>query len=96
VSLPLGPHWQCTAEVDGKMVKTVNPWLTPREAELHRKQISTDCSLRSLLAELREVAEATMAFIFGGEVRIYLRPWRPPERGLQLRFRRSGRRPIRS
>jgi hypothetical protein len=48
-----GPYWHFTAKVDGK---TVNRRLNARQAELYNQWIANDREVRSLLAQMREVA----------------------------------------
>lgn len=50
---PHGPYWQWTAKVDGK---TVTRRLGPREADLYQQWIDNDRELRSLIAQMREIA----------------------------------------
>jgi hypothetical protein len=49
-----GPYWHWTAKVDGK---TVNRRLTNAEAEIYQQWIANDRRLRSLVEELRTVAQ---------------------------------------
>ena len=55
-----GPYWQWTAKVDGK---TVNRRLTDREAELYNEWITNDRRVRSLLAQMRDVAGKAAALL---------------------------------
>ena len=48
-----GPYYQWTAKIDGK---TVTRRLSPREADLYQQWIDNDRELRSLIAQMREVA----------------------------------------
>jgi hypothetical protein len=48
-----GPYWQWTAKVDGK---TVNRRLTEDEATLYNEWIANDRRVRTLIAQMREVA----------------------------------------
>ena len=49
-----GPYWHWTVKVDGK---TVNRRLTNAEAEIYQQWIANDRRLRSLVEELRRVAQ---------------------------------------
>ncbi len=64
---PHGPYWQWTAKVAGK---TVNRRLTDREAERYQEWIGNDRKLRSLIDELRDVAEAATDLILETEVKV--------------------------
>lgn len=55
-----GPYWHFTAKVDGK---TVNKRLSEREAHLYEEWIGNDRTVRSVLAEMREVATKAQALI---------------------------------
>ena len=48
-----GPYYQWTAKVDGK---TVTRRLSPTEASLYQEWIDNDRELRSMIAQMREVA----------------------------------------
>lgn len=64
---PHGPYWQWTAKVDGK---TVNRRLSEREAELYQEWIGNDRKLRTLIDELRKVAEAATNIILEAEAKV--------------------------
>ncbi len=53
-----GPYWQWTAKIDGK---TVTRRLTPVEAALYQDWIANDRHLRTLTAQMRDVAAKATA-----------------------------------
>jgi hypothetical protein len=59
-----GPYWHFTAKVDGK---TVNKRLSEREARLYEQWIANDRTVRSLLAEMRDVAAEAQSLILAEE-----------------------------
>lgn len=64
---PHGPYWQWTAKVDGK---TVNRRLSAREAQLYQEWIGNDRKLRTLIDELREVADKATNLILEQDVKV--------------------------
>ena len=58
-----GPYWHFTAKVGGK---TVNKRLSERDAGLYNEWIANDRTVRSLLAEMREVAVKAQALMLAG------------------------------
>ena len=50
---PHGPYWQWTAKVNGK---TVTRRLSPAQARLYQQWIDNDRELRSLIAQMRDIA----------------------------------------
>ena len=64
---PHGPYWQWTAKVNGK---TVNRRLSPEEAAQYQEWISNDRKLRTLIDELRKVAEAATDLILEARVKV--------------------------
>ena len=50
---PHGPYYQWTAKIDGK---TVTRRLTPTEADLYKEWIANDRQLRTIIANMREIA----------------------------------------
>jgi hypothetical protein len=64
---PHGPYFQWTAKVNGK---TVNRRLSAREAKLYQEWIGNDRRLRSLIDELRQVAEQATNLILEAETRV--------------------------
>lgn len=50
---PHGPYWQWTAKIEGK---TVTRRLSPTEVGLYQQWIDNDRELRSLIAQMREIA----------------------------------------
>ena len=59
-----GPYWHWTAKVGNK---TVNKRLTERQAELYQQWIANDRTARSLLAQMRAIAEEATALILAEE-----------------------------
>ena len=59
-----GPYWHFTAKVDGK---TVNKRLSERDAHLYEEWIANDRTVRSVLAEMREVAAKAEALMLAEE-----------------------------
>jgi len=59
-----GPYWHFTAKVDGK---TVNKRLSERDAHLYEEWIANDRTVRSLLAEMREIAAKAEALMLAEE-----------------------------
>ena len=57
---PHGPYWQWTAKIDGK---TITRRLSPTEADLYQQWIDNDRELRSLIAQMRQVAAQATALI---------------------------------
>ncbi|GAC1376833.1 MAG: hypothetical protein NVSMB4_05950 [Acidimicrobiales bacterium] len=55
-----GPYWHFTAKVEGK---TVNKRLSEHDAHLYEEWIANDRTVRSLLAEMREIAAKAQALI---------------------------------
>lgn len=53
-----GPYWQWTAKIDGK---TVTRRLTPTEAALYQEWIANDRHLRTLTAQMRDIAAKATA-----------------------------------
>ncbi|HVA75663.1 MAG TPA: DUF6788 family protein [Acidimicrobiales bacterium] len=59
-----GPYWHFTAKVNGK---TVNKRLSEHDAHLYEEWIANDRTVRSLLAEMREIAAKAQALILADE-----------------------------
>jgi hypothetical protein len=55
-----GPYYQWTAKVDGK---TVTRRLSHTEADLYQRWIDNDRELRSLIAQMRQVAKSATELI---------------------------------
>lgn len=55
-----GPYWHFTARVEGK---TVNKRLSEHDARLYQEWIGNERAVRSLLAEMREIAAKAQALI---------------------------------
>ena len=83
-----GPYWHFTAKVDGK---TVNKRLSERDAHLYEEWIGNDRTVRSLLAEMREVAAKAEALMLADEPPDRSSPG--PRRPSPENRRSSGRRP---
>jgi hypothetical protein len=64
---PHGPYFQWTAKVSGK---TVNRRLSAREAALYQEWIGNDRRLRTIIDELRSVAEEATNLILDTEVKV--------------------------
>ncbi|HVB01552.1 MAG TPA: DUF6788 family protein [Acidimicrobiales bacterium] len=64
---PHGPYFQWTAKVNGT---TVNRRLSAREAELYAEWIGNDRRLRTLINELRDVAEQATDLILEAEKKV--------------------------
>jgi hypothetical protein len=83
-----GPYWHFTAKVDGK---TVNKRLSEHDAHLYEEWIGNDRTVRSLLAEMREVATKAQALMLAEDAADHSRPG--PRRPSPERRRSSVRRP---
>lgn len=55
-----GPYWQWTAKIDGK---TVTRRLTPADAQRYQQWIANDRQLRTLIDQMREIAEKATELI---------------------------------
>ena len=64
---PHGPYWQWTAKVAGK---TVNRRLSDRQAERYLEWIGNDRKLRTLINELRGIAEKATNLILEAETEV--------------------------